>query len=826
MAFAGSSTTLTSLSDVAGNTNEEAIGVVYDLNIVTGNPDGTFQPEKAVTRAEFAAMITRALAIPDSALAAYSTTSFKDTTGYTWAVPYLAFCNSKGIMLGDGAGNAMPGKTINANEAVTMTLRALGYTANSAELVGVWPSNYVTKAQELDLYDDVANTTGVNKANAAQIIYNALTVQKVAVNSDGDTNKLYDEDDVEVTLLSAGLNCESTTGVAIGIYDVEDSLINIGQYLGQYGTVYTNTDDEIVAFISDSDALVGRFVDEDTFKTTTDEKEYNVASTVALYTMVNGEADAIDGLADSTDYTDIDLDDEDLYGADALELTLNVDLSGKTIKEIYTAVVWTVSDGAEVDAADLADIEDEEFLGNDFILDDNDDIDYTQFALVGAANLSDIAADDVVYVYANSDDEIVRIEVGTETATGIVKNFKDTGTDVAAKYTIAGTTYKNAEEVVNGVTDTGNSDSIDEDDVTEDVTAVLDARGFVFSFEATDSADNYAVVEKMSAGINNEVKLMLADGTEKTFTVDDDDDYAALTKGAVIGYGLDSDGLIDEVEQITAADSGNKLVSSGGVLVSNTTIAAISNKVLKFTDDNGHSAASASIDSSVVVFTFDGDDYDVTTIDKVDKSVDSPSIISALIFEDSDFDNVIAMIVDADCAEAGDSSYAVISERNKDANDDNDAVWHVVGYTDGTKADTLTDSDASGFFEDWDTPDYDTTLGLTDIYVYDVTIDADGVITDATKVTNTTDDVKIINTDAGTYSATGKGATLDDASSRDSVTIGSTKYALADDVLVYEVDDDEYSLYSGNLKENDQVILINTDTDDNDEYDIVIFARP
>ncbi|MDD4630485.1 MAG: S-layer homology domain-containing protein, partial [Eubacteriales bacterium] len=142
MAFAAD--TSAGLSDVSGIANEDAIQVAYDLNIVTGNPDGTFQPEKAVNRAEFAAMITRALAIPDSALAGYTTTSFKDTTGYGWAVPYLAFCQSKGIMLGDGYGNAMPGRTISVNEAMTMALRAIGYTANSSLLVGAWPANYVS----------------------------------------------------------------------------------------------------------------------------------------------------------------------------------------------------------------------------------------------------------------------------------------------------------------------------------------------------------------------------------------------------------------------------------------------------------------------------------------------------------------------------------------------------------------------------------------------------------------------------------------------------------------------------------------------------------
>ena len=83
---------------------------------------------------------------------------------------FLTFCESKGIMLGDGNGNAMPGRTITVNEAMTMTLRALGYTNNSSALIGTWPSNYVTLGQTVGLYDDVATDSTINRESAAQVI--------------------------------------------------------------------------------------------------------------------------------------------------------------------------------------------------------------------------------------------------------------------------------------------------------------------------------------------------------------------------------------------------------------------------------------------------------------------------------------------------------------------------------------------------------------------------------------------------------------------------------------------------------------------------------
>lgn len=808
MAFAGTSTEIVSLSDIEGNANQSAIEVNYDLGIVTGNPDGTFQPEKAVTRAEFAAMVTRALAIPQSALAGYASTNFKDTNGYTWAVPYLAFCNSKGIMLGDGAGNAMPGKTITVNEAVTMALRAIGYTANSSELVGVWPANYVTKAQELDMYDDVAkDATGVDKANAAQIIYNLLPQQKVAVNSDGETKKLWDAEPqpsstdeakragTATTLLSSGLGCDSTRGVMGITVSLDDALISAAKYVGQYGDIYTNDDDEIVAFIAkDSEQLVGRFVDDETFKTTADEKEYNVTTTVALYTMTNGEKTG----------NDVDLDKDTNFGVDAPEYTLNVELSGKTIKTIHSAVNWTVTDGAQVEDSDIAEItEDHELLGNDFIEDDNDDIDYTQFALVGVKSLKEIKKDDVVYVYAD-EDGIRRIEVGTETVEGIVKNFKSAKSDVATKFAIGANTYKNANEVVNGVKELADDSNITVDEVAENVKAVLDARGFIFDFDSADSTDNYAVVEKMDEGISNQVKLMLADGTEKTFVVEEDDDYKALTKGAVIGYALNKDGEISEIEQTTHAAISNVMKTTAAAV----TIKLPSNKVVNFGTDK-----SASIASDVVVFTFDGKDFDTTTIDKVDKISDNATAIpAALLFAEDDTTEVVAMIVDDAFAKGGDKSYAVINEKNKDINADEDKVWHVLGYKDGEKLDALTDDDSSSLFKSWDAPVYKAGTGFEGVNIYEVKIGTDGVITSA---------------DIATPDAVVNAQNVTDVNGRDSVTlVNDGMKALSENVVIYQVNsDDEYKVYSGSLKKGDFAALYEVD-DDEDGYDIVIFARP
>ncbi|QHI72093.1 S-layer homology domain-containing protein [Aminipila terrae] len=864
MAFAGQSTEIKSLSDISGNTNQSAIEVAYDLGIVTGNPDGTFQPAKAVTRAEFAAMITRALAVPQSALAGYANATFKDTNGYAWAVPYLAFCNSKGIMLGDGAGNAMPGKTITVNEAVTMALRAVGYTANSAELTGVWPSNYVTKAQELKLYDDVAkDATGVDKANAAQIIYNTLSVDKVSVNSDGKTENVK-KDGSNVSLLTSGLNCTEEKNVILTSAMIDDSIICAAKYLGQHGNLYKNDDDEIVAFIAkDCEQIVGRFVPDGStgvkFTTTNDEKDYSLATnstntSAGALILENGRQDANKTLSTTLDQSHI------ASGLSTPEYVLSGDISGKTIKTVYSVNRWVANNSDQISASDVAQIKDDHsLLNSDFVEDDNDAIDYTQFQLVGVNSLSDIKADNVVYVFADKDG-IRRIEVGTQTVEGTVKNFKNAKTDLLTKFAIGANTYRNAAEAENSI---NGGSKVESGNVSDDVKAFLDARGYVYDFTNTTTANNYAVVEKVSnsSSIKDEAKLMLADGTEKTFTFDSDADKAgALQSGTVIGYGLDKSGEVTDSNRNYIAASNIKL-SSSKVISSITTLPGAYSAYRNSNVSTSTAIKNTRIADNCVVFTYKTttsgsiqtdtqatnagktlvpntayrdatgsyvyiDDYDVTTIDKVDvdKEISGAGVILLMDEEnngDAKIDKVVAMFLPDTSAKSGTKSYAVINDLNKDANTDGDKVFHVVGFIDGKKVDTYTDDWSTSFFGSYKDVVYQNNLGTARLY--QVKVDAKGVITDATYFGA---GVNALDNDTDLKSTAE--LTVKDADGHDSIVTtetGNPRYALAKNATIYQVTkDDEYKTYTGDFQAGDKVILYETN-DDNDGYDIAIFVR-
>ena len=820
------------LSDIAASPNKEAIGVVNDLGIVVGTPEGKFLPTKEVTRAEFAVMLTKALAIPNSALEGYSQTPFKDMAGYEWSTGYLAFCLSKGIMVGDGYGNAMPGRTVSLNEAVTMALRAIGYVDNSSELKGAWPANYVTKAQELDLYKDVAkDMVGATRENAAQIIYNLLPIQKVAVDTDGKTNPLWDKlpngsnPGVETTLFSAGLNCRMDKEDVVVDSDVDNASINMAKNLGKYGKVYVNKKtNKIVAFLNESDQLVGRFTAANKFVTSDDEKEYTVKSGVDKANKLivgNGKTTTSNVLITDATFTN------SVYGANnnTKEYVLNVDLSGKTIKEIYSAVEWDVTIGQKVKASDLASIKsDKTLLNYKFGKDDNNEIAANEFELVGAATLADIKADDVVYVYDN--DKVIRkIEVSNKTVEGVVKSFKDKTTDSKAKFTIGDKTFKNSKEVLNNVGIDADALVVGVDNVTDEVKAFLDARGYVFDFEKTAKARNYAVLEKIATGgIDNQAKLALADGTEKVFVYDVT--KTGIVAGDVdnlIGYGLNKDGKITEA---------NRFFTKATIKLGNKYYIESITGANPASVDSTAVGTTAKIANGVTVFVKKANgDYVVSSIDKVDIG---KNIADAVLLFDKKNDGhadtykVVAMIIPEANAKEGTKSYAVLNEQVLAANDAGDKVWDVKGFKDGVSLAAKT-VDNTVFGTGYAAPTYTAGTALT-AKVWEVRVDAKGVVTDATEVTATIGATGTLTPAAAKVYKTEDVIKVEKADGRKSVEgvkLGATdayKLAISDKAVFYRVEDGEYKVFSGGLKKDDLVLLYETNND-NDGFDIVVFGR-
>nr|WP_237690821.1 DUF4073 domain-containing protein [Paenibacillus caui] len=119
--------------DTAGHWGEEAIAKAASRGIVTGFPDGGFHPDQPVSRAEFTAMLMRALDAKGAG-SANGTLSFKDKDAIgAWAQPAIAEAVSRKLIAGYDDGTFRPGANITRAEMVTMLIRALGTAEPAAE---------------------------------------------------------------------------------------------------------------------------------------------------------------------------------------------------------------------------------------------------------------------------------------------------------------------------------------------------------------------------------------------------------------------------------------------------------------------------------------------------------------------------------------------------------------------------------------------------------------------------------------------------------------------------------------------------------------------
>ena len=186
--FAGAAFT-----DQADIETAEAVDTLVALGVIDGYDDGSFQPDKTVTRAEMAKMIY-IIRTGRSDASAYNddATTFTDITDH-WAEGFIKYCQSLGIISGKSATRFDPDATVTTQEAAKMLLVTLGYNAERAGLEGTgWGQKTTALADENGLLEDVlcGTTQGMPRQYAAQLIYNAVFAPTVVYRDGEYTNIL------------------------------------------------------------------------------------------------------------------------------------------------------------------------------------------------------------------------------------------------------------------------------------------------------------------------------------------------------------------------------------------------------------------------------------------------------------------------------------------------------------------------------------------------------------------------------------------------------------------------------------------------------------
>ncbi len=105
-----------------------AVGVLASSGIINGTSETTFEPARAITRAEFTAICTR------FAKAASGSVSFTDVSVNHWAYGAISTAVSYGWVRGDGTGKFNPDAKITRAEAAAIVNRVLGRLGDSAAI--------------------------------------------------------------------------------------------------------------------------------------------------------------------------------------------------------------------------------------------------------------------------------------------------------------------------------------------------------------------------------------------------------------------------------------------------------------------------------------------------------------------------------------------------------------------------------------------------------------------------------------------------------------------------------------------------------------------
>jgi hypothetical protein len=604
----------------------------------------------------------------------------------------------------------MPGRTITPNEAVTMVLRAIGYTDNASVLVGQWPANYVALGQNQLLYEKVANDLQMNKASAAQMIYNVLTAQLVQVDANSTVSYLWDRpiDGTQNrrTLLTTGLNCYGGGKTIVNFADVDNAKINLVDRVGAYGILYkSNVDDEIVALTEvETSFLAGKFTYTsdgalDKFEAV-DGTKYSLGAQaktiVGVTTSMSGislsDIPDAEKRAYGTFFNGNDGGSVRIYatkyvnGANSssaspapaentAKIIIAARVSGVTVQDIRSIAVWDADVYGDTFLYEAGQIDSTKFNGHAFPLDVNNERDDSRYALAGVNTIEDLAADNVIYVYkdaAGNSGKIRRIEVGAETQSGVVTNVGTTVT-IGGK-ALSKSPYRNNSANYNDAENPGNEG-----------TALLDIYGKIYDFKLGDAfKGNFAVLLDSAEYFGDQAKIYDKAGNEVIYSLTSNLPRSSLPgKNTLIEYKL-SNGKIDSIPsrgvQITAGDGH---INAAGT-------------ILTFKTSGGSPIL---IDSSVAVFVYDSKtDYSLGNIkDLVDDDLDntawyikSDNKIKALLVSDSDAgaQKVFVMIeaIDKGWNNNGDVDTVKGIDFAKVANSPTNQTWN---YTSNTLLTTL-----------------------------------------------------------------------------------------------------------------------------------------
>lgn len=155
------------------------MGVLNENGIIVGDPDGDMREGDEITRAEFAAVLCRAMGCENETENddLKQKNYFPDVPAEHWAAGYVNFAYENGAISGFPDGNFYPEEKVTNEQVIKMLIGAWGY-GDEAEKNGGYPNGYVKVAKEHGVLDTIEfNYKNASKRWVASVfVYGVLSM--------------------------------------------------------------------------------------------------------------------------------------------------------------------------------------------------------------------------------------------------------------------------------------------------------------------------------------------------------------------------------------------------------------------------------------------------------------------------------------------------------------------------------------------------------------------------------------------------------------------------------------------------------------------------
>ena len=747
MMVIGAGAASSDFTDASKIKNVEAVDVMVALGVLQGGDKGDFQPNSILTREQAAKIICYLLLGTEAAdKLTTNSTVFKDVAADRWSAPYIGYCVNLGILAGDGAGNFFPEGKLNGAAFAKMLLVALGYDPKIENYVGAdWMINVASDAIEAGIAPKgVVLSNELSRQDAAQMALQTLTANMVKYDNRGTT--INNADGSSVIIGNSPATAVPVNGeTAKENYDQRTD--GAGRGYQQFCEKYFP---DLIKVAGESDAF-GRPADYQ-WKLNKDEVYNAVKTADASYTeeVKSGTLYTDLGLSETTKAS-VTVDGDDTVASFSIKKGDKTPTGGKgvlteafvdddknvTLVQINT-YVGTVSNVVTAD-----DVKDDEkpyieisgLTGNG-----------------GKFETAEVYAEDdvVLYTYDKSEKEVKSVALAEK-----VEDLELTSKTGTTKFVAGGTTYE-----YNAVNHT---ESVN---LKDSITVYLDTNGYVVYVEKYEAGStNYAFVldakkndkEWDSDDTTYTAKLLLTDGTVLTVSTNDQD--STKLKTTYVSYTVDD----DDVYTLTKKD----VTSAEGKSI------AVTKGTSKFTADKDYYANSSTI---FLVYDNTNDEYAVYT-----GIANVPTMNgAATVYVNTKSSSSVASIVYISAADT------VVSDANK-------ALVYIIA---DSKSALVSDADKGDYYTFDAVIDGEiTTVDVAKKLVDDEKKLASDVL--ASKLTYNSKDVVTgiteysIDGDDKMFSGKGTSKTADGT-----VGLNGAFYTYAEDVVVFKIEDNEFSKVS------------------------------